>query len=204
MIRYGRVSRLLLIGFLPYTGIMHTLRPIIRLLKADGIGILATDTLYGIVGRAASRRAVERIYRLKGRDTAKPFIILISSLNDLDAFGIELEVWQRDVLNGAWPGPTSAILPCPHKRFSYLHRGTKSLAFRLIGKRQRRLYSLLRTAGPLVAPSANPQAESPAHTLSEAKAYFGRLADFYLDSGRRVGNPSRIISLLDSNVRIIR
>jgi len=38
---------------------------IIKILKNDGVGVMPTDTLYGLVGSAFSKRAIDRIYKLK-------------------------------------------------------------------------------------------------------------------------------------------
>lgn len=170
---------------------------ITQILKKDGVGVLPTDTLYGVVGRALSKKTVERIYKIKGRDESKPFIILISSLRDLEKFSIKKE--HYDILHNVimkkkvWPGKVSVILPCTNKKFEYLHRGKKSLAFRF--PKNKLLISILKKTGPLVAPSANSQGEKPAATISEAKKYFGADVDFYLAGGRKEGKPSKIISI---------
>lgn len=174
----------------------------IQSIKKDGIGILPTDTLYGIIGSAFSKRAVKRIYEVKGRDEKKPFIILISDVSDLKKFGIKITKEQKTFLEKVWPGPVSIILPCPQKKFEYLHRGTKSLAFRL--PKNKKLQELLKKTGPLVAPSANPQGLEPAHTIVEAKRYFGDTIDFYIAGGTKKGKPSAIISLAGNNPKIIR
>ncbi len=177
---------------------------IVQLIKKGGIGIIPTDTLYGVVGSAFSKKAVQRIYTLKGRDENKPFIILVSSISQLKSFGIKhpsfLEstriLWKEN------KRPTSIILPTPLKKFEYLHRGTQSLAFRL--PKNKKLVEFLKKTGPLVAPSANPQGGEPAHTIFEAKKYFGNSVDFYVAGGKKAGKPSRIVSLLDSRVTIVR
>ena len=63
----------------------------VKILKEGGIGVLGTDTLYGLVGLALSPKAVERIYKIKERDTAKPLIILISSWEDLKLFKVKAD-----------------------------------------------------------------------------------------------------------------
>ncbi len=175
-----------------------------EILKAGGIGILPTDTLYGIVGSAFSKKAVKRIYAVKGRDENKPFIILISSQSDLKKFGVELTKEQRTFLSAAWKGrrATSVILPVPLKKFEYLHRGTQSLAFRLPNNKE--LLLLLKKTGPLVAPSANPHGKEPAHTIADAKEYFGDNIDFYIAGGRKEGKPSRLISLMSERLEVLR
>ena len=50
---------------------------IIKILKSGGVGVMPTDTLYGLVGSAFSKEAVKRIYKIKNRDKKKKLIILI-------------------------------------------------------------------------------------------------------------------------------
>ena len=172
------------------------------ILKKSGVAVIPTDTIYGIVGSALSKKTVERIYELKGRDDGKPCITLISSYADLKKFGVVLTPSQKKILSRAWPGPVSVILPCTQKKFEYLHRGTKSLAFRM--PKTKKLQDLLKKTGPLIAPSANLQGAQPAETIAEAKAYFGDTIDIYSSGGRKKGKPSTLISLLDNKVVVLR
>lgn len=167
-----------------------------------GIGVFPTDTLYGVVGSAFSKTAVERIYAAKGRTSTKPFIILISSVNDIKKFGITLNKKQKEFLETVWPGPVSVILPCLSKKFEYLHRGKKSLAFRL--PKKKKILDFVKQTGPLVAPSANPQAMIPAHTIAEAKDYFGSDMDFYVSGGLLDAKPSKIIFLTEKGAKVLR
>ena len=174
----------------------------------DGIGILPTDTLYGLVGSALSPEVVDRIYKLKKRKLNKPFIILIASLDDLKLFEVSLDKFQEEFLQKNWPNPLSVILACspreagPESKFEYLHRGTKTLAFRI--PKDEKLLEYLKKSGPLVAPSANPEGKKPAETLEEAKKYFGDRVDFYIDGGKLSGQPSTLVSIKNGKIDIIR
>lgn len=66
----------------------ENLKNIIKILKSSGVGVMPTDTIYGLVGRAEDKKAVERIYKIKRRNKKKPFIILISNIQDLKKFGV--------------------------------------------------------------------------------------------------------------------
>ena len=174
------------------------------ILRHGGVGIIPTDTLYGLVGSAFSKKAIRRIYQIKSRNDSKPLIILIASFLDLNKFGLryaEILPSIKSVL-GTYRGPVSIIVSCDQKKFEYLHRGTKSLAFRV--PKSKRVQMLLEKTGPLVAPSANPQGLKPAHTIAEAKKYFGSHVDFYISGGRRIGKASRVISLLSGKPIIVR
>ena len=171
-----------------------------KFLKEGKISVMPTDTLYGICTSAFSKKSVRKIYQIKGRDDHKPFIILISSILDLKKFGIKLTKDQKSFLDNVWPNSVSVILPVPQKRFEYLHRGTKSLAFRLPKKKSLELF--IKKTGPLVAPSANPQGLTPATTITEAKEYFGEKIDLYVSDGKIKGKPSIIVSLLENKLKI--
>lgn len=172
-----------------------------QILKNGGIGVIATDTIYGIVGQALNQGTVERIYAVKKRTPSKPFIILISALDDLLSFDINLNDIIKTSIERYWPGPVSIILECDNPNFAYLHRGTKSLAFRMPSKPE--LQDLLKQTGPLVAPSANPESLVPATTVTEARKYFGDTVDFYAE-GAVGGKASKIIKITDTGEEIIR
>ena len=83
-----------------------------------------------------------------------------------------------------------------------MHRGKNSLAFRL--PKKKKVLEFIKKTGPLVAPSANPQSLIPAHTIAEAKDYFGSDMDFYVSGGLLDARPSKIIFLSDKGVKILR
>lgn len=179
------------------------LNNIIKILKSGGVGVIPTDTLYGLVGSAFSNDAVERIYKIKNRDTKKALIILISSFKDLEKFGINLKEDQAKFFAKIWPGKVSVILSCKNKEFKYLHRGTNSLAFRFPAMKS--LIEILKKTGPLVAPSANPEGLKPSETITEAKKYFGDSVDFYLAGGSLKCFPSTLVEISkDGEVGVLR
>ena len=170
-------------------------------IKKGDVGVLATDTLYGLVGLAENKPAVQRIYDLKNRDPRKPLIILISNIDQLKLFKVEIDDSIKQELEQYWPGPVSIILKCENAEFEYLHRGTNSLAFRLPDKPE--LCDIIDEAGPLVAPSANPEGMEPPINIQEARDYFKDKADFYQE-GNVSNKPSTIIDLTAVQPTILR
>ncbi len=141
------------------------------LLRGGAFVVLPTDTIYGICATALDMTAVERLYALRKRDPSKPMIVLISSIDDLKTFDISLTSRQENILEQIWPGKVSVVLHCGSKNFSYLHRGTYSLAVRMPNKKD--LLEILNVTGPLVAPSANIEGEPPAKNIQEASDILG-------------------------------
>lgn len=175
---------------------------LVKVLKGNGIAVMPTDTLYGLVGKAKNIGVVERIYRIRKRNPKKPCIILIGEMKELQKFGIVLTPAQKKEIKKQ-KKPTSFVLDCSDEKFLYLHCGTKTLAFRIPANKD--LQNLLLKTGPLVAPSVNLEARPPSKTIEEAKEYFGDLVDFYADGGELAGKPSKLIKLhKDGSVSILR
>ena len=175
-----------------------------KIIKNDGVVVLPTDTLYGLVASVDSKRAIEKIYRIKERDKRKALIVLISSLKDLEKFGIKVGEEEAKILEKFWPGEVSVLLSCKFVKWGHIHRNIKEIAFRMIGKKNLNLFTLIKKVGPLVAPSANLESFTPAETIKEAKSYFGDNVDLYINSGRRKGDPSTLIRIKNNKIEILR
>ncbi|MEK7187433.1 MAG: L-threonylcarbamoyladenylate synthase [Patescibacteria group bacterium] len=177
-------------------------REAVRRITQGEVGIIPTDTLYGVVCDARNAKAVQKIYTIRKRDPQKPCIILIGEASQIKQFGINVDGKTTTILKKVWPGKVSVVLPCPLKKFQYLHRGTNSLAFRL--PKNKKLAEFLKKTGPLVAPSANLEGTPPATTISEARQYFGSHVDFYITAGRKQSLASTVVAIQDGKIRIIR
>lgn len=185
---------------------------LIEVLKRNGVVVMPTDTIYGIVGKADNPFVVNRIYNIRKRAPNKPCIILIGVVDELENFSIHLSEEQKRVIKGYWlldhtqdfqPRPVSIVLDCPGDQFEYLHRGTKTLAFRL--PTQESLRNLLKETGPLIAPSANIEGLPPARNIKEAQKYFSDSVDLYIDGDILTDRPSKIIQIhKDGSVIILR
>lgn len=163
---------------------------LVEMLNSGAVGVLLTDTLYGIVARADNEAAVERIYELKGRNGSKPLISLIA---DVSQMYDPLPEGVDPTIGDLWPGKNTVIVPSPSAP-AWLVRGSHGISYRLPDNA--RLQQLIKQTGPLVAPSANPEGEPPARSVGEAQAYFGDKVDFYVDGGVAFSNePSSIFSM---------
>ncbi|MDB5168851.1 MAG: hypothetical protein JWO41_207 [Candidatus Saccharibacteria bacterium] len=168
--------------------------------KPAAIAVIPTDTVYGVVARAADQEAVARLYALKHRQ-GKPGTLVAASLEQLEALGLKHRYLKA--VEQFWPGPLSVIIPCADPALAYLHQGKMSLAVRIPAKPE--LQELLQETGPLLTSSANHPSEPPATTIQQAKDYFGNEVDVYFDGGDLSEHkPSTIIRIVDDAIEIIR
>jgi L-threonylcarbamoyladenylate synthase len=173
------------------------------MLAAGAIGVLPTDTIYGLHGRADDPAMIERMFEVRRRDAGKPFVVLVGRVGDVMSLGIEVNDRTLSTLERIWPAPVSVVLPCVREDIAYLHRGTESLALRMPD--QPKLLSVLQAIGPLASTSANHAGKSPARTIEEAQSYFGNDIDFYVEGGVLPGDPSTIISFdMDGKLQVLR
>lgn len=186
----------------PLYSFLRDIGKVAELVKDGAVGVIPTDTLYGLVASVRHKDSIERLYEARGRDKAKPCIILISDVRDLSEFGVIVDDKLKNNLMRLWPGMVSIILDCPGEEYSYLHRGTKTLAFRL--PKDEWLLEFLKISGPVAAPSANPEGESPARTIQEAREYFGDKADFYANDGEKYSQPSTLVRYTAGTFSILR
>lgn len=167
--------------------------------ESGTIGVLPTDTVYGVVARAADTAAVQRLYALKSREN-KPGTLIAASIDQLVELG-----FQRRYLTAVeqfWPGAVSVVVPLGPE-LDYLHQGKYSLAVRIPDDAP--LQKLLQRTGPLLTSSANQPAKPPANTIKEAQAYFGDDVDFYIDGGDLSNRESStVIRIIDDAIEILR
>jgi L-threonylcarbamoyladenylate synthase len=171
----------------------------LAILDDGGVGVIPTDTVYGLIARAFDPRAVRRLYALKHREH-KPGTVIAANLDQLIQLGVS-ELYLRQVEKW-WPNPLSVITPAgPH--LAYLHVGLDSLPVRI--PKDTRIQAFLEQSGPLLTSSANQPGEPPAATVEEAKGYFGTDVDFYMDGGDLSDKvPSTIIRVSEGKIEVLR
>ncbi len=150
---------------------------LVDILKNGGVGILLTDTVYGLVGSATNPEAAKRVIDTKGRKY-KPGTLIAANTQQLIDLGI-----QREHVKAAeqfWPGPVTIVLPTK-LGLEYLDLGLESLAVRVPDNQD--VVALLESVGPLLTTSANRPNEPMVKNIPEAQAIFGNRLDFYVDGG---------------------
>lgn len=171
----------------------------VSLLLDGKVGVIPTDTVYGLCAAAQNEAAVTKMYQLKKRDK-KPGTLIAANVDQLVDLGIKRR--YLTAVEHFWPGAVSIIIPTGFT-LNYLHQGKQSLAIRI--PNNKKLQNLLVQTGPLTTTSANEPGQPPAGTVQQAHKYFGDDVDFYLDGGDLSNRePSTIIRVVDDAVEVLR
>ena len=176
--------------------------------RAGGLLILPTDTVYGIGALASDAAGVSRLLAAKGRDRRMPPPVLVA--DPAQAFDVvaRLPDAARALIGAFWPGALTLVLDARADLDWDLGESGGTVALRMPDHPL--ALELLRRTGPMAVTSANRTGLAPATDAAAALAAFpGRvaLADddaagphgadiLLLDGGPTPGPvPSTIVSL---------
>jgi L-threonylcarbamoyladenylate synthase len=173
-------------------------------LLEDAVAAYPTETFYALGAAAFSRRAVEKIYRLKKREPGKPLPVVASDLNMVEEISAALPPSFRLLAGEFWPGPLTLVLPAAARLPDFLLGPGRTIAVRIPPLRW--LLELVREVGqPLTATSANLSGEKELADPAEVAAVFRGKVDVIVDGGPSPGGaPSTIVDLTSPEPRILR
>ncbi len=170
---------------------------LISLINGGAIGVLPTDTVYGLVGKASSQTAIEHMYSVKSRER-QPGTTIAASVEQLENLGFPAAQLQRAA--GYWPNALSVEMIASNIP-TYLSTGQPVMAARVPNKPE--LLALLEQTGPLMTTSANAPKQPTSTSVQMAMDYFGDEVDFYVDGGDLSGRPPSTIIGFDKTSEII-
>jgi len=170
----------------------------VKALEGGGVIIYPTETAYGLGADFLNKKAVEKVYQIKGRAFNKPLPVIVSSLAMAKKL-VKFDIISLELAKKYWPGPLTLVLPTKD------NKGT--LALRVSGNKL--ATSLARQLGrPLVSTSANLSGRAECYNTDEViKQFKGKKhqPDLILNGGLLTKNkPSTIVQVTAEGLKIIR
>jgi len=166
---------------------------IASLLLEGKVGVLPTDTIYGLHCVANDPVLIKKIYDLKKLSDNTPLITLISDEKELEQFGVEIGEFEKELMKKYWPGPNTLIFDT---------KGGDTRSFRL--PKNDFLLAVLKKSGSLISTSANINKMPFSKNVNQAVVYFGDKVDFYVDGGEEDNPPSSIYKISKGELTKIR
>jgi L-threonylcarbamoyladenylate synthase len=177
----------------------------VETLKAGGVILLPTETVYGIAADARSKSAIEKIYSIKGREDTKPLQVLVSSLEQAEQIA-EFNVKARELARKFWPGALTIVLKLRSDGIpNYFNKNSDTVGIR-IPNHPIALEILRELGSPLAATSANISGQGDNITFAAAQKSLGDKLDMLIDGGEsKVGISSTVIDATNpAEIKILR
>ena len=176
----------------------------VALLRLGNVVAYPTDTLYGLAADPASERAVEQLYRIKGRQVDQAIPLIAADLAQVERCAGPLTAGVHRLGERFWPGPLTVIVPAWAGLAGALHAETGTVAIRVPAHPV--ACALARAFGaPITSTSANrsgaPATNVPEEVRVELREDLGAILDAGLSPG---GPPSTIIDIVDGQPRLVR
>jgi L-threonylcarbamoyladenylate synthase len=178
---------------------MSSIEDVVLALEAGALVVLPTDTVYGLACRPDRQESVLALSELKGRSPDQPIALVAASVDALLQVAPELD---GRLLDAAFPGPLTLVLPNPERRFPWLTGARPDT----IGVRVPAVAGLAADAlqRAVAATSANLHGGPDPRRLADVPAEILAVAEAALDAGELPGKPSTVVDLTTPEPLVLR
>ena len=163
-------------------------------LRAGGVVVLPTETVYGVAAIADNSSAVEELFVRKGRPADRRVAVLVADLDQARSLAV-VDGRTIALAEVAWPGPLTMVLPTAP--------GSDEATVGVRCPDHALVQAVATSVGPIATTSANRSGDpTPADAASAAASLGGDL--LVLDDGRCTGMPSTVVDLTVDPAVILR
>ena len=165
-------------------------------IRAGGIVVAPTDTVYGIVGDATREVAIQKMFAAKERVLERAFPIFVRNIQTARRYA-SISDTKAKCLEKIWPGQVTALFDRKGNLPDLLTGGDRRIGMRMPNHSFLQKL-LLRFDAPLAQTSANISGMPPAKNRDGLIAYFENKKvqpDLIIDAGVISGAPSTIIDM---------
>lgn len=177
---------------------------VVESIRAGGLVVIPTDTVYGLACTAFEEEAARRLYALKGRTEIQPTAIVVASVEALIRLVPEIEGRHREVVEALLPGPWTLVLPNPERRFAWLNRARPGAIGVRVPDLTGPVAAALAEVAAVVATSANLPGGPDPRALADVPAALRDGAAAALDGGVLPGVPSTVVDLTGGDPVVLR
>lgn len=173
-------------------------------LRAGGLVIIPTDTVYGLAAALDRPNALRRIYEVKDRSTLKPLPVLLSDPGMLPLAAAEPTPAIVRFAARFWPGPLTLVIPARVDLPTAVVGPDGTTGVRVPDRDDtRRLIAL--AGGALAVTSANRSGQPPAESAIDSLDRLGARVDMILDGGQSPGGlASTVARIAGGRIELLR
>ena len=174
-------------------GLDKAIKEAAAIIKAGGLVVYPTETVYGLGASAFSRIAVLKVFAAKKRPLDNPLSVAVKDIKQADEIAY-VNTAARKLAKVFLPGPLTIVLKKKANLPKELTSGSGKVGIRI--PRNEIAIRLIELAGPITATSANISGQQPITTADEARKQLAGRVDFVLDGGpSQIGVESTVVDV---------
>src|SRR6478735_8758833 len=185
---------------------MRKINRVVEVLRAGGIIIYPTDTVYGIGCDLMNRKAIERLCRIMDIKPNKLDLSFIcTDLSQVSEYVKQVDTPVFKVLRKSLPGPFTFILESSNKVPKILDVSKKTVGIR-IPNHTIPIALVAELGNPIITSSVKDEDTIIEYTTDPEEIYedFKNKVDMIIDGGVGGNIPSTVIDCTDGELRMIR
>lgn len=177
-----------------------------NILENDGVIAFVTDTVWGLGCLPTSKKAVEKIYEIKHRDSKKPLILMSNDIKPLRRFVKPLNDKAEGLVKKYFAGALTLVVEKSELTPDYITSGLNTIGIRVPDNKVFAEICSCIEGNVLATTSANLSNEPPALTYDEAVKYIGDKVDLVVeDYGEKAqGHASTVAGIFPDSIKIFR
>jgi tRNA threonylcarbamoyl adenosine modification protein (Sua5/YciO/YrdC/YwlC family) len=177
------------------------IRRAIEALEAGEVIAYPTDTVYGLGCDLFSKKAIDRLYQIKGMQRSQPLAFVCRDLGDVARYAVMHDKVYR-ILRQYLPGPYCFILEATREVPKIVQMARKTVGIR-IPRHEVTLALVSELGRPIISSTAARHEEEPNPDPREVDRAFKGLA-LVLDGGSGGTVPTSIVDLTGSAAKVVR
>lgn len=160
------------------------LQQAIDMVKAGGLIVIPTDTVYGVGCSLFNPESIAKLYEIKGRDTGKAIAVMLAEPEQVNQVADGLDGRALRLAERFWPGALTLVVK-KHPTIPAVLSSLPTVGIRIPDYTFAR--NLIRAVGPMAVTSANLAGQPSSTSIQEVLEQIGDQIDLYIDGGKAAG-----------------
>ena len=176
---------------------------IVEIINSSGLVISPTDTVYGIMGDALNKESIKNVYNVKHRDYKKPLILLMSSIDMIKEYTLDISEDEMNLMKKFFPGCMTLLLKRNSKVDDMICNNGEYVGVRIPDNKD--LLSIIEKLGrPVFSTSCNISGNDVVRSVDEIDEEIISKVDYIYDGGYIDSVSSTVVRIDNGEVVILR
>lgn len=176
---------------------------LVEVINNGNIAVVPTDTVYGIIGDATNIDVIHKVYEVKKRDYSKPLILMVSSIDMLEKYVLEINDIEKKLIDRYWPGKLTILFKKNNNIDDLITSGSNLVGIRYPDNKE--LNELMdKLNKPLISTSCNISSKEVITSIDMLEEDISKHVSYVYDGGILSDTSSTIVRVNDGKIEIIR